>query len=1308
MPLSYLAHNAYYIVEDVSFDNNTGKSFDLLPKLLMTLKHSQKIDLSLIDRNDLNGIEFHDFIIKNLCSNNWRIENERNNKNDENDENCSNIMVIKIMSCLKDLNLNNEQLIGCLGKIMRIICKLNYSFLPPLILQLLMLGQKGKMILILKYIFGFFNNLDFKFYQKNKNENNNIDFDKNIEINLWREESQIFYHFHYISQQDHNIFNDLLKLIKNRLIKLDTFSFGCLLSCATIRRFKNKIYKFIINYISEYFQYNDNTKKSDWFHRSFITKNLNRNNCLYYSPIWTIFKQIIHRSIRGKWDQIIPSLIELGFRLLDEGDIIDQNMHFMLFMSDNNNNNNNMMMMMTQRINRNLTQQLTQHVNIKTESARQSINDKQLTQKQCIGFLGCYILKMLFFCQNVIQTDIVCNRIIDGLLQRIIVNSSNKDCNDSNSNNDSDSNTNNSNHKNNSNASLRLLQILTSKKPSIFMKQKILSKLKMHLEEIPNLAPLIGIGFIHSLHPIIELRPDFSDKIFYILRKALFSPKINIRILGVEGFISILQYTKTSGLFDKNNNKQNIQTSYSQRFGALACSQQIFQNPRQYLSMEIIGYLRRALNQQNVIRERVYFGLNRLINSKTISFDKILLFDLLLSQLKIYYVNSTVSEQRNIKSPIDFEQCFQKNTHTLNEPLPALIMLCCNLLYQFECDEYKFDELYQQKAEFEQKENDDNNNDDDNNDMNLDNDNDDNDYGENDFEQVVNDQNKNEWDKYLSTLPSNIANLFEIKLIIDDIIQRLSRLKIDNIDFEKPNKFENEPEKHGIYCGAVRYLIFGCLKTCCDYLLKSYTNCKNEEELKTAIRLIQKYHEIEKRDKDHKKEKKEKKDNKKDKKSKSKKKKKKEREPNSQESRILPTLSQNTQQTQNEEKNDNDDDNDNNNNNNNKNKVKMKIKANKKLTNLYFTLEGYLAGTNILEMNDAKMTLSENDSNHLLQSFMNENMLETLKHATKYLNETKTLNNSSTIIKKKWSPIIPSIVPYLGAVAFYKDNFGGISQLIHIIASIFAPLYKMAFTETKKIASKRAELAKPHHSDDSDDDDDDEKKKKHKPLKKLNRRMKLNEQRVECIKYMIDIALFNDNETAFKLLVNWNDNRNNDDNDNNNEQYDDNNNNYYDPILKETDFYCEKIEERIIKRHKWSIKSIGVAQKSALHKLTQLWSDIMYQIAQIMVNQYKGSKSALSKCISLHEDENDDNKHDDDNNNGGVRGWSKKLEQWFGMIRKNDDDEIDKLNGLDQLRSLFLKGSVKDKHCLKNIMLAQILMMEAKKRKTYLYEITQV
>ena len=302
MPLSYLAHNAYYIVESVSNKDNAGNSFDLLPKLLVSLKHSQKIELYLIDKDNLNGREFQDFIIKSICLNNWRIELNDNDNDGNKIDHAANHMIIKIISNLKDLNLNNDELNGVLAKIMRIMNKLNFSYLPVLILQLLMLGQKGKMMIILKYIFGFFCDLDRKFYKGEINVNNEDEVDINkLELNLWREESQILYHFHYISQQDHNIFNDLLNLIKHRLIKLDTFSFACLLSCGTIRRFKDKIYKFIISYIREYFEYNHNTKHSQWFHRTFIP---NYNHCLYYSPIWTIFKQIIHRSIRGKWDPI--------------------------------------------------------------------------------------------------------------------------------------------------------------------------------------------------------------------------------------------------------------------------------------------------------------------------------------------------------------------------------------------------------------------------------------------------------------------------------------------------------------------------------------------------------------------------------------------------------------------------------------------------------------------------------------------------------------------------------------------------------------------------------------------------------------------------------------------------------------------------------------------------------------------------------------------------------------------------------------------------------------------------------------------
>ena len=47
---------------------------------------------------------------------------------------------------------------------------------------------------------------------------------------------------------------------------------------------------------------------------------------------------------------------------------------------------------------------------------------------------------------------------------------------------------------------------------------------------------------------------------------------------------------------------------------------------------------------------------------------------------------------------------FKDNFQTLIEPLPGLIMLCCSILYQYQCEEYDFDDLYRQKKKFDETE----------------------------------------------------------------------------------------------------------------------------------------------------------------------------------------------------------------------------------------------------------------------------------------------------------------------------------------------------------------------------------------------------------------------------------------------------------------------------------------------------------------------------------------------------------------------------------------------------------------------------
>merc|ERR1712130_1020269 len=73
------------------------------------------------------------------------------------------------------------------------------------------------------------------------------------------------------------------------------------------------------------------------------------------------------------------------------------------------------------------------------------------------------------------------------------------------------------------------------------------------------------------------------------------------------------------------------------------------------------------------------------------------IFDALLAQIKFYYLNknAAIQKYKHFACALNFDNCFDDKTkERIVEPLPALLMICSELILWHELNGFDFNELY--------------------------------------------------------------------------------------------------------------------------------------------------------------------------------------------------------------------------------------------------------------------------------------------------------------------------------------------------------------------------------------------------------------------------------------------------------------------------------------------------------------------------------------------------------------------------------------------------------------------------------------
>ncbi|XP_075063875.1 Fanconi anemia group I protein isoform X2 [Mixophyes fleayi] len=194
--------------------------------------------------------------------------------------------------------------------------------------------------------------------------------------------------------------------------------------------------------------------------------------------------------------------------------------------------------------------------------------------------------------------------------------------------------------------------------------QNSASKLTAAFDHLFHLPFSTVQGLLKALQPLFKINISVRDSVILVLRKAMFSSQIDARKSAVAGFLLLLKNFKVLGSLSSSQCSQAIGASQvlvdvHTRYNAAA---------NEAFCLEILGCLRRCLNQQEDIRRILYEGFYDVLRRNSQLASPIM--QTLVSQLKRYY-----EPEPDLLPPLKLEKCItaQKEQIILQEPLAHLL-----------------------------------------------------------------------------------------------------------------------------------------------------------------------------------------------------------------------------------------------------------------------------------------------------------------------------------------------------------------------------------------------------------------------------------------------------------------------------------------------------------------------------------------------------------------------------------------------------------------------------------------------------------
>ncbi|XP_063170503.1 Fanconi anemia group I protein isoform X2 [Candoia aspera] len=271
----------------------SGKSLELFPTILTVLATSK--ETLEYGTGELTGDEYKKQLINTLCSSRWSPQ-----------------YVIHLTSMFRDVPLSKEELQFVVEKILRMFSKLDLQEIPPLVYQLLLLSSKGSKKNILEGIINFFNQMDKK-QKEEQRDSESLELEEStVPLEQLRHvEGTIILHIVLAINLDHDLGKELIKYLKaeqqgDPSKALCPFSVTILLSVARIHRLKEQVFEFLKTSIMRSF------KDKQFLQASRFLQDLAPLQC----DVSDMFLEVVASSVFG-WDHVTQGLVELGFILMD-------------------------------------------------------------------------------------------------------------------------------------------------------------------------------------------------------------------------------------------------------------------------------------------------------------------------------------------------------------------------------------------------------------------------------------------------------------------------------------------------------------------------------------------------------------------------------------------------------------------------------------------------------------------------------------------------------------------------------------------------------------------------------------------------------------------------------------------------------------------------------------------------------------------------------------------------------------------------------------------------------------------------------
>ena len=113
-----------------------------------------------------------------------------------------------------------------------------------------------------------------------------------------------------------------------------------------------------------------------------------------------------------------------------------------------------------------------------------------------------------------------------------------------------------------------------------------------------------------ALIPVIKISTAFRDQTILVIRKALFSPRIETRRIAINGVLALLKYFKISSGALSSTSTQSILSQSSSGLSQVAADVHRGRSVSyEALCLELLGVLKRGFTGQVGVRMSLYQGI---------------------------------------------------------------------------------------------------------------------------------------------------------------------------------------------------------------------------------------------------------------------------------------------------------------------------------------------------------------------------------------------------------------------------------------------------------------------------------------------------------------------------------------------------------------------------------------------------------------------------------------------------------------------------------------------------------------------------